>query len=209
MPRLIIVVISILLATASHAGQKAITDTGDEVILHSDGTWKFVNNSRKTTEKITTNQMEFTKPDSSFFLLKSTRNTSAFWINPAKWSFEKASTNAEAEYEFQLKGQDLYGMVIAEGVQMPVESLTDIAVTIAKNAVPDIEVTKKEYRYVNGNKVIYMEMRGTMQGMKVTYLGHYYTDAAGSTQLVAYTGTALADKYRSEISDFLNGLAVQ
>lgn len=209
MSRLIIFIISILLATTVYAGQKAITDTGDEVILNSDGTWKYANNSKSTEREIKTNKAKFKKPSSSSFLLKSTKNNSAYWINTNKWSFKKGTSNSDAEYEFQLKDQDLYGMVIAEGVQIPVESLTDIALTNAKSVAPDIEITKKEYRYVNGNKVIYMEMSGTMQGIKLTYFGHYYSDAAGSTQLLAYTGTNLANKYKAEISGFLNGLVVQ
>ena len=209
MTRLIITLLSIFIATTGYAGQKAITDTGEEVILNSDGTWIFANNSSSTEEEIKINKTEFIRPSDSSFLLKSTKNDSAFWINSSKWSFKKATNNIEAEYELQLKGNDLYGIIIAEGIHIPIESLAEIALTNAKNAAPDIKITKKEYRYVNGNKVIYMEMSGTMKGMKITYLGYYYSDESGSTQLLTFTGTSLVSKYQSEISDFLNGLVLQ
>ena len=39
-----------------------------------------------------------------------------------------------------------------------------------------------------------MQMAGTITGMKFTYIGYYYSDASGTTQLVAYTGTSLGGK---------------
>jgi hypothetical protein len=207
--KIIFITIFILLTTTSYASQKAITDTGEEVILNSDGTWKYTDNSKKADKIIETNKKRFKKPRDSSFLLKSTKSNSAYWINTDKWTFRKATNNAEAEYEFQLKGKDLYGMAVSEGVHIPVKSLTDIALSNAKGAAPDTEIVKKEYRYVNGNKVIYMEMNGTIQGIKFTYLGYYYSDASGSTQLITYTGTSLVDKYKSEINDFLNGFGTQ
>ena len=98
-------------------------------------------------------------------------------------------------------------MVITEAVEIDVKSLTDIALSTAKSAAPDMRIIKKEYRIVNNKKVIYMEMSGTVQSIKVTYLGYYYTSPSGSTQLVVYTGTNLVSKYRNEISDILNGLS--
>jgi len=199
----------LLLTATAYASQKAITDTGEEVILNDDGSWQLSGNAKNIPDKIKTNKKSFRKPKAASFLLKSTKNNSAYWINTNKWSFKKAANNPEAEYEFVLKGEDLYGMAIAEGVEISVESLTDIAVTNAKNVAPDIKIVKKEYRNVNGKKVVYMEMKGTAQSIKFTYLGYYYSNASGSTQLVLYTGTNLVNKYRSEINNLLNGLTEQ
>lgn len=207
--RIMCMAIFIFMTTFAHAGQKAITDTGEEVILNDDGTWTFVNNENAINTKIITNTMEFRRPESSNFLLKSTNNNSAFWIDTNKWIFKKATTNDSAEYEFRLKDYDLYGMAITEAVYIPVESLVDIALTNAKSAAPDFSIVKKEYRHVNGHKVIFMEMKGTLQGMDITYYGYYYSDKSGSTQFVTYTGTNLIGKYLPEITSMLNGLVVQ
>ncbi len=203
------VAILLLLAATSYASQKAITDTGEEVILNSDGTWEYSDSAQKATDIIKTNKTKFKRPRDSSFLLKSTKNNSAYWINTDKWFFEKAKNNTAAEYEFQLKGKDLYGMAITEGAEIPIESLANIALSNARTIAPDVKSVKQEFRIVNGKKVIYMEMKGTLQGMKVTYLGYYYSDASGATQLITYTTTKLVDKYKSEINDFLNGLVTQ
>ena len=207
--KLAVTVIILLLSITSYASQRAITDTGEEVILNNDGTWQLSSNNQKILIKIGINKNKFTKPKSSSFLLKSIKNNSAYWINTNKWAFKKATGNSESEYGLQLKGKDLYGMTIAEGVEIELEALTDIAISNAKNAAPDIKVVKKEYRMVNGKKVIYMEMRGTIKSIKFTYLGYYYSDKSGSTQLITYTATNLVEKYKSEIFDLLNGLTTK
>ena len=156
---------------------------------------------------IQVNKNTFNKPKESSFLVKSTTNKSAFWINTNKWSFSKTKNDTKAkEYEFRLKGKDLYGLAITEEIEIPLQSLTDIALSNAQDVGPDIKILKKEYRTVNGKKVIYMEMGGTMQGMKITYLGHYYSDTYGTTQFLVYTATNLIGKYKPEINRFLNGL---
>lgn len=102
--RFVVVVSIIFLTQTGYAVQKAITDTGEEVTLNSDGTWRYSQSSSNIESVITTNKTKYKKPDDSSFLLKSTKNNSAFWVNTIRWSFKKATNNAEAEYEFQLKG---------------------------------------------------------------------------------------------------------
>lgn len=199
--------IILLISSISHAAQQAVTDTGEVVILNDDGTWKYSSEPEKAFVKLTTNKQVFKKPKNSSFQLKSTKNDSVFWLNTKKWAFTKETNNKEAEYEFKLKGEDLYAMAITEAVEIDVNSLTDIALSNAKIAAPDVQVINKEYRVVNNKKVIYMEIKGTIQSIKFTYLGYYYTSPSGSTQLIVYTGTNLVSKYRNEINDMLNGLS--
>ncbi|MFT7561728.1 MAG: hypothetical protein ACI93R_003659 [Flavobacteriales bacterium] len=52
-------------------------------------------------------------------------------------------------------------------------------------------------------------MQGVLQGIDFTYLGHYYSDKHGSTQLLVFTGTNLIDKYQDDIWALLNGFSVQ
>ena len=205
----LIVAILVLWATTSYAGKEAITDTGEKVILNNDGTWVYANSAEKPARGIGTNKTKFSKPGTAAFLLKSTKNDTAFWIDTAKWSFVKNQENTDAEYKFQLKGKDLYAMAITEGIEIPIESLADIAFETARNSAPDAKVVAQEYRTVNDRKLIYMEINGTIKGIKFTYLGYYFSDASGSTQLVTYTASNATAKYRSDITDFLNGLVTQ
>lgn len=192
-----------------NASQKAVTEQGDVVVLHEDGTWAYENKTEVTTQEIPVNSKSFTTPADSTFTLKSTRTDTAFKLDPKKWNFSKNDQGEAAEYNLKLKSGDLYAMAITEQIEIAVETLAEIAVDNARDAAADIRVTKKEYRNVNGLKVIYMEMEGTIQQVKFTYLGYYYSNDSGSIQYLAYTGSNLVHKYRQDIDQLLNGLVSQ
>jgi hypothetical protein len=201
--------ILLLWAATSYAGQEAVTDTGEKVILNSDGTWVYADKAPKPVKRIETNKQKFEKPKDATFLVRSTRNNSAYWINSAKWSFKKTEGDAAAEYQFQLKSRDLYGMAVTEGIEMPLESLADTALANARSAAPDAKMIMQEYRVINGKKVVYMVINGTIKNVNFTYHGYYFSNSSGSTQLVAYTASNAVGKYTAEINDFLNGLVTK
>ena len=193
-----------------NASEKAITEDGDIVILHPNGTWWYEDNN-DTNSDIPYNRQTFNKAKKASFIVKSTKNKSAYAIDPKVWLFTRNESGSvgDNEYLFQAKGIDLYGMAITEAVEIGLEYLGDIALQNAREAAPDARIVDREYRTVNGEKVLYMEMRGTLSGIDFTYLGYYHSNEAGSTQLVAYTGTKLVPKFKSKITQFLNGLIIQ
>jgi len=162
--------------------QMAVTETGEEVLLYDDGTWTYKNmeNGMDSFKEIQMNPAIFTKEDNASFHLKSTKTKLGIWLDPKKWSFKKASENPEAEYEFQLKNGDLYGMLISEKFEIPLANLRTIAIENGKAAAPDLKVVHEEYRMVNGLKVLQLQMNGTMQGIKFSYYGYYYSDESGT-----------------------------
>ena len=194
MARILIIMLA-LFTSASYAEREAVTDSGAVVILNDDNTWSY--------------KHSYKKPAASKLQLKSKENDSAFWVNTNKWDYSTSTDNEDAEFEFELKGEYLYGITITEDTQIGVRKLTDIAVDNAKEVAPDIVVVKREYRTVNGLEVLHMEMKGHIDDLAVTYLGYYYSDDSGSTQHLVYCETGDVDKYRSEAEAFLNGLAVQ
>jgi hypothetical protein len=50
-----------------------------------------------------------------------------------------------------------------------------------------------------------MQMVGTIQGMRFTYYGYYFSNSNGTIQLLTYTGESLFDYYIEDIELFLNG----
>ncbi|GHB70123.1 hypothetical protein GCM10008107_19350 [Psychrosphaera saromensis] len=206
--RLILVLVLVIITfNAVAEDKKAITDNGDVVILKSNGTWTYESEIEEV--KLTENSQNFIKEPDSTFKLKSSTNNSAFWLNPKKWSFKKNNDSAAIEYNLYSKGSDLYGMIITESIEIKLEELVNIAFSTAQSAAPNMKVIKKEYRNVNGLKVIYMEMQGTVKSMEITYFGYYYSDAESATQYLAYTGSKLVEKHKIDIAKFLNGIDVQ
>ena len=190
----------------SSAQTKAITENGDEVLLYDDGTWKALDGAEISDEPIKTNPKEFTKNNRSGFLLKSNRFNVGFWLDTKKWKFEKANSNESAEYELKLKDGDLYGMIIAEQMEIPLETLKKIAVDNGRQVSPDLVIQNEEYRTVNGLKVLHLQMAGTMQGIKFFYYGYYFSNPNGTLQYVTWSAQNLLNTYQGEIENLLNGL---
>ena len=188
------------------AQQKAVTETGEEVILFEDGTWKYQNEDNSKNTTIPTNSEIFTKDKKSTFLLKSKKLNVGFWLNPSLWSFKKATNNAEAEYELSLKDGDLYATIISEKVEIPLETLRAIALENGKAVAPDLKIVKEEYRTVNDLRILLLQMNGTMQGIKVSYYGYYFSNSNGTVQFVSYTSQNLINSYKTECDKLLNGL---
>ena len=197
--------ISLFISTG-YCQKSAITDTGEEVLLYENGTWEYKKDDLINGEKISFNRRQFKKNNKSSFLLKSKKTDVAVWINPGKWTFTNAKENPDAEYEFQLKNEDAYGLLITERIEIPLVSLRNIALENAKSAAPDIQIVNEEFRNVNGNKVLMLEMEGSIEGIELTYYGYYYSNENGTNQLITYTSQNLFSAYRRDLSDLLNGM---
>ncbi len=194
----------------THAQIKAVTNNGDEVILNTDGTWKYVNDSLNDAgkSKVDTSKISYNKNAAASFLVKSNRVSYGVYLDPKKWSFEKKTGDGASEYEFHTREKDLYGMMISEKIEMPLETLKVAAFKNAQDAASDIKIVKEEYRRVNGNLVLMLQMNGTIRGIKFCYFGYYYSSSKGTVQLLTYTSANLMDEYRKELELFLNGFVV-
>lgn len=204
--RILTILFILAFATLCFADKKAVTETGEEVILHDNGTWEKVLKSSKKDDSTSTNKELFNKNDDATFQLKSTVNNATIYINPKKWSFAKSKRGNAVEYELQMTDSDLRAMLVTERIEVPLENLAQLALENARKVSPDIYFVTREYRIVNGKKVIMAQMNGTVSGIKFTYLGYYYSDEKGSTQIVTYTSQNLFPEYREEAEKFLNGL---
>lgn len=199
-----------LLITTSlvNAQQKAVTEIGDEVILYEDGTWKYLDKEDEEETEIPVSSKKFGKDYESTFLLKSNKINIGFWLNPEKWSFRKTSNYDESEYELELKGEELFGMIITEKSEIPLEKMRMIALENARDIAFDCEIVKEEYRTVNGLKVLFLQMEGTFDGIKFSYYGYYFSNANGTVQFLTFTTSNLLDDYLEDCEKLLNGLVL-
>ncbi len=206
MKKVLIPFFAILLSNPLSAQLMAITDTGNEVYLYDDGTWRYVVDSLNFETEIPINEIEFFKDDSQSFLVKSSITNTGIYIDPKKWTFRKATSNEDQEYNFELKNEDLYALMISERLEIPLENLKVIALENAKAASSDIRITKEEYRKVNGLDILMLKLEGTISGLEIAYFGYYFSNSNGTTQLITYTGSGFFDIYEKDIEGFLNGL---
>lgn len=203
--RLISLLILVVAATSAFGQQKAVTENGEEVVLYSNGTWIYADRTALATEDIRMNETVFSKPKKASFLLKSKKINVGCYLDPKAWKFNAADPGSAAEFQLNHTGGDLYGMIITEKLDLPLESLAQIAVENARDAAPDIKVTHKEYRMVNGLKVMMMRMTGTIQEIHFSYCGYYYTGDGGATQFLVYSSESVMTDMFSEVEELLNG----
>lgn len=211
MRTILILILTSFINLFANSQINAVTDSGEQVLLNNDGTWKYINGHKESSESIAqipTNPNSFNKKASNSFLLKSIRTQIGVWLDSKKWKFKKAVNNESAEYELQYKDGDLYAMLITEKIEIPLESLKTIALENAISVAPDAKVVKEEYRIVNGLKVLMLQMNGTTQGIKFSYYGYYYSNENGTVQFVTYTSQNLINQYKSICEDILNGLVI-
>ena len=206
MKKIFFLFLIIALTVSINGQQKAVTETGQEVILFEDGSWIYQNKKEALNNEISTNSRRFSKNKKSTFLLKSKKFNVGIYLDPKLWSFNTPTDNPEAEYELQLKDGDLYGLIITEKVEIPIETLKVIALENAKAAAPNMSIVKEEFRNVNGLKVLLLHMNGTIQGIKFSYYGYYYSNSNGTVQLITYTSQNLLEGFKSKIEDLLNGI---
>jgi len=213
MYKLIIAAALFSITLTANAQQKALTENGREVILYENGTWQYTGDSSATTgnssDSITTNPVKFAKTSKATFAVKSNTVNVGVYINPAIWSFTPHKQNEPIpEYAFYTKSADIYGMLITEKTQIGLENLREIALANAKKASDDVRVTNTEYRTVNNQKVLCLELKGTIKGIKFVYFGYYYSCEGGTVQLLTYTSQQLYASNKKAMEDFLNGFTI-
>jgi hypothetical protein len=179
----------------------ATTEDGKKVILKSDGSWEY-----SSFKSSFIDQKNYKIPKSSTKSLVLNGGKVSMFYNPKTWQQKKSDD--PIKINFAQKDGDVYAMVIHEKMEMDIDALTDFAISNARKAAPDLKVTVEEDRIVNGTKVIFMKMEGSIQSIKFIYYAYYYTGKAGTLQIITYTYPNLFSENEKNMSDFLNGLVI-
>jgi hypothetical protein len=209
MKNILLLVFILFYSSLSFSQQiKAITDEGRSVILNSDFTWKYDEDSEDfiIPKEITMNRDTMRKSPKSTFQLKSKKTNYSYWFNPTKWGISDKPTNNNAEYMLYFKTAEIFTLMIAEEIQIPIESLKEIAIEQFKNYASDVKIINEEYRIVNGLKVLHLEVNATVRGIKVTYFGYYHSNEFGTIQYVTFSSQNIMNKHKTDCLILLNGL---
>lgn len=185
---------------------KALTDTGDEVLLYSNGTWKYVSENLNRQLQIPDSSKKLYKNENASFLLKSKIFNVGVWLDPKAWKFYKAQENPDAEYELEHTSLDLTALILTEDFGFPLDSMRNIAFENAVDFIPDTEIVNQEYRRINDQKVLHLEMQGSYHNLPVTYYGYYFANDYGTIQLLIVGLTKIIKDNLTEVEMLLNGL---
>lgn len=207
--RLLMTILALTFSLNASSAQKAITDDGKVVILNSDRTWQFEDSSVNISPNTSVSSKQYNKMRSQTFRVKASPTSFGVFINPEKWTFSQDKENSR-RLLFRTKStehSEISGMLIAERLEVPIDAFPLLALENAKKVAPDAKILNKEYRIVNGAKMLYMELEGTIQFLKLKFAGYYCSNESGSVQLVAFSPSNLFGDKLTEIEEFLNGFS--
>ena len=181
---------------------KAITEAGKHVILSPNGTWAYAPHKPQPISQKHT----FSRAGEATEKAALLGGSYALFFNPTKW--KRMQSQDPGRLAWQHRNGDGYAMVIAERVEIPLDTLKKLALAHAEDAAPDARVTFEATRQVNGTELLCLQIKGTIQGVAFTYFGYYYSSDAGTVQMITYTGQNLFEEFQSDFEEFLNGFEV-
>lgn len=209
------VVLAISAVHAIHATQiSGKTADGKDVLLNSDGTWKYATNESSSATKTPAPQApkdakSFSKISTATEVLHSKKVPMDLFYDPAVWELSEKEVNPVAEFTLVLKDRTADALFIADDIGLPVDNIKTIILDSMKKSDPEVKLVREEDRIVNGLPVKYIELQATVQGIKFHYLYYVYTTNDVTVQLVAFTYEKHIDKVRSDLENLLNGLTAR
>ena len=190
------------------ADRKAKTEDGKEVILRDDGTWVYADVVKKDKKEGEEPKKEFKKPVNAKLQYKGKRGTLALYLVPGVWEKMEKPPSPAAEVGFRNKDGDVFALVIAERIMVPLETLKRIALANARQLDDGARIIKEEKRTVNGSEVLCLILNAKPQGMPMTYYNYYYSGKEGSIQVVTWTGENAFEEVKPDLEAFLNGFEI-
>ncbi|MFN5417125.1 MAG: hypothetical protein ACK5B9_08725, partial [Flavobacteriia bacterium] len=177
--------------------------------LYEDGTWKYEDGSVLETSEIEKNTFEFKKSSLATFNMPSKKNDFCVWYNPKKWKINTKKVSEASEFEFINSENEVYAMIINETIPIDLKNLRKAVLSNLKKEASELTIIKEEYRNVNKNEILFVELKATVSGIKFHYLYYLISNENGCGQVILGTYENLYAKYKSEMDLFLNGIDIK
>ena len=126
--------------------------------------------------------------------------------DPMKWKLTPPDQGGR--FMFTHSSGSGYAMVIAERLEISMDSLPDVALANAKTADPNARILFQEKRKVQGIEVWFLRFEAELKGIPFVYLGYFYSGKTGTVQMFAFTGKNLLAEFEKDFMEFLDGLSV-
>jgi len=185
--------------------KRAKTTDGKEVILRDDGTWAYAEAGKKDKPAAGS---EYKKDKKAELAYTGKRGKFTLTLVPDAWARLEKSINPLAEVSFKNDAGDVYAMVVAERLQVPLPALKKAVLDNMKRVDSESKVLLDEKRTVNGLAVVCLTVEANVQEIPLTYHVYLYSGDEGSIQLMTWTGRKLFQESKADMEAFLNGFEV-
>lgn len=128
-------------------------------------------------------------------------------FDPA-WRADPSVKTEAGAFQYVHSSGEVFMKVVSERIQIGLEKLAEIGVANVLKVDAAAKTTRRGPRRVNGLDMVFREVEATIDDVPLTFYIHYYSDTAGSIQLVGWTGRSLIGEHRSLIDQFVSGFEV-
>jgi hypothetical protein len=195
-------VIAFLFAFQAGAQVTAITEEGRAVLLFSNGTWRYLNDSVRVS---TLDLPHYTIPGNSTRLLKGKETPYELWYNAEKWNLLPDTVYENSEYAFEYDNGELIAMMITERMQVPLNTIKEAATGSFKRKGSECRIAEEQKIMVNGTEGLLLKIDALVDGIPVSYLNGYFSTREGTFQLITYTAYNLFDRHRKAMMELICG----
>ncbi|MBN1416323.1 MAG: hypothetical protein JW973_14570 [Bacteroidales bacterium] len=202
MKRLISLVSFFLIILQTGAQITAVTEDGNAVILFSNGTWRYLNDSVRISYS---NPIDLSTPVNSSNVLKGKEIDYAIWYDAKKWRILPDTVYSNAEYALEYNDGELIAMVITERIQISLPKIKETAIENFKKNHTEFKITEEQRIYVNDTEGLLLKIDALVDGIPFSYLNAYFSTHQGTFQLITYTGYNLFDRYYNDMLAFISG----
>jgi len=201
MKKLFLIIFLITAAMVSYADDQIIDLDGKSIILHDDFTWSYVNKGKaKLSKEIVLN---FDPLNTT--VLTSKNEKFAININLIQW-VQTTGINESADFQFVNADETGYGVLIFDGLPVPLESLKDILIMNANSIDPNariIDVTSCTVNNSNGELVTYV---ASYSGLEFIFYTYITTNDNGTIQFTFYTLSTKFEELKPSFQEAISGL---
>lgn len=117
-------------------------------------------------------------------------------------------TTPESNKDYDLMSANGEGFlrVIAERAEIPTDRMVTLALENVRKIDPALKVGRRSTRRVNGVTMAVQEFDAIVNGLPITFVGHYYGGPEGSVQLLCWSAKNLARDFRPQFDRIIEGL---
>jgi len=205
MKNFLLPVLSLLFAFQAAAQITAITEEGRAVILFSNGTWRYLNDSVRVS---TLDLPHYTVPGNSTNLVKGKVSRYELWYNAEKWNLLPDSVYENSEYALEFHDGELIAMMITERMQVPLTTIKEAAIGSFKKEGSECRIAEEQKIMVNGTEGLLLKIDALVDGIPVSYLNGYFSTPEGTFQLITYTTYNLFDNHRNDMMELISGFVL-
>jgi len=178
---------------------KAKTENGKDVLLNSDGTWKY-SDQIDSTKKMSL-------PSKSTNKLISRTGDVFLYYDPTKWISQKLD-DGSADYQIQSKAGEIYARLITERMSLTMDYVRTFIEQNASKKTESFEVFEEGEKIINGTSIKYLKAKVKLYSNNLIFYWYYWTGEKGTVQLYSYSNNKLFDEKYDDIQNLMDGLVI-